>query len=111
MWTLKKSLKFIRKLESVLDQWGWHCALTGGVLKKGKSKHDLDIIVYPHDSRLLSLGNLNYGLIKFGLKRFKSTEEMWANWEWKGSTDKKHVEVWMKNKRRVDIIIWPISLG
>jgi len=36
------------ELWELLEPLGWHCALTGSVLAKGSSEHDLDIILYPH---------------------------------------------------------------
>lgn len=48
MWTLEEGVKFIRWIEPKLAEKGFHCALTGGVIFKGKSVKDLDVIVYPH---------------------------------------------------------------
>jgi hypothetical protein len=49
-WTLEEGIKFARKLELDLAPLGYHCAITGSVLYKGRSEKDLDIMIYPHDS-------------------------------------------------------------
>lgn len=50
VWTLEEGLGFVRKLEDHLHDQGFHAALSGGVLWKGSSTKDLDIILYPHTS-------------------------------------------------------------
>lgn len=47
--TLELALKTIRELEPILAEIGYHSALTGGVLFRGESEKDIDIILYPHD--------------------------------------------------------------
>lgn len=49
MWDLDSAVKFLRKLEAVIEPSGYHCGLHGGVLYKGTSEKDLDVIIYPHD--------------------------------------------------------------
>lgn len=48
-WDLTEALDFIRKLQARLQRSGYLVALglTGGVLNRGASFSDLDIIVYP----------------------------------------------------------------
>lgn len=48
MWELEKAVEVVRWLEARLSAHGYHCALTGGVIFKGSSEKDLDIIIYPH---------------------------------------------------------------
>jgi hypothetical protein len=45
-WTLEQGVEFIRKLEPVVESLGYHVGLTGGVLYRGNSTKDLDVIVY-----------------------------------------------------------------
>lgn len=48
-WDLNDALEFIRALEPMLDlHCEAHCGLIGGVLKKGTSQKDLDLVIYPH---------------------------------------------------------------
>lgn len=51
MWTLEQGIEFARKLERVLKDQCFHCALGGSVLHSGVSAKDLDIFVYPHSSK------------------------------------------------------------
>lgn len=48
MWNLNEAVSLIRRIEPALSAAGYHCGLTGGVLFKGESVKDLDIIIYPH---------------------------------------------------------------
>jgi hypothetical protein len=53
--TLDNAVALIRLIEPLLSPYGYHCGLTGGVLFKGTSTKDTDIILYPHnpDKKLL----------------------------------------------------------
>lgn len=46
-WTLQEGLLLIRQIEPIAVTCGWHTALGGGVLIRGESEHDVDVIVYP----------------------------------------------------------------
>lgn len=48
LWTLESALKLIRSVEPTLKE-NHHCflALCGGVLRKGESDKDLDLILVP----------------------------------------------------------------
>jgi len=50
IWTIGEGIAYVRKLEDHLHDKGFHAALSGGVLWKGSSTKDLDIILYPHTS-------------------------------------------------------------
>lgn len=50
MWELNEAIELCRRIEERLAIFGYHVALAGGVLIKGKSEKDLDIHVYPHDT-------------------------------------------------------------
>ena len=52
MWELVEALEVIRSLEKRISKVGWHVALAGGVLERGASDHDLDLVVFPdHNER------------------------------------------------------------
>lgn len=51
MWLLDEAMRVVRELQFKALQNGFHLALCGGVLNKGYSAHDLDIAVFPLDSR------------------------------------------------------------
>lgn len=50
VWTIEEGISYVRKVEDHLRDQGFHAALSGGVLWKGSSTKDLDIILYPHTS-------------------------------------------------------------
>jgi len=50
IWTIEEGISFVRKLEDHLRDKGFHVALSGGVLWRGSSTKDLDVILYPHQS-------------------------------------------------------------
>jgi hypothetical protein len=46
--TLEDGIRICREIEDVLSPLGYHTALTGSLLYKGRSTKDVDIVVYPH---------------------------------------------------------------
>ena len=48
-WSLDDALEVIRSLQYKALQCGYHLALGGGVINKGHSHNDLDIVVLPLD--------------------------------------------------------------
>lgn len=50
MWTLELGLAVARIVQTIVVDHGAHVGLTGGVLLRGQSEKDLDILIYPHDS-------------------------------------------------------------
>lgn len=102
MWTLGSAHAFLQELEM---QFGnrYHVALTGGVLLRGESWHDLDIIVYPHTTAQCSHDEIRDGLVRVGCQLFRDTDAMRAGWSANGRGDTKHVEVWTHGARRIDV--------
>lgn len=104
MWTLEQALEIVRDLEEGLI--GWHVALAGGVLQKGHSDHDLDLVFFPRNTSNIQLVDLYRGLGAYGLTRTHTDADMISHWRSKGSSDFKHVEVWTTtDDKRVDVII------
>jgi len=46
-WALDLALKVIRLIQPKIRNFGYHCALGGGVLNKGYSTKDLDLYMLP----------------------------------------------------------------
>jgi len=46
-WTINSALAFIRELQPRAMEAGWCILLGGGVLNRGESKNDLDLLAYP----------------------------------------------------------------
>ncbi|MGN6108955.1 MAG: hypothetical protein ACTHU0_27865 [Kofleriaceae bacterium] len=102
------SLALLRELWGHLASRGWHCCLTGGVLVKGQSDHDLDVVVFPAKAQYHDLDKLYEGLELAGLRRCLTTAQVRESWETRHDVvDRKHVEVWRHGTKRVDIIVWP----
>jgi len=48
-WTLDEAIAFVKLLEVELaEKCDAHCGIVGGVLMKGESEKDLDVVIYPH---------------------------------------------------------------
>lgn len=106
MWDLDTALEFTRSLESKLAP-DWHCALGGGVLHRGESSHDLDVVVFPHDSNRLNWADLYLAL--HATERWERVVDdlaMKEHRQFMGSWDQKHVEAWFTTDgRRVDLLV------
>ena len=51
MWNREDAFWVIERLEPELAKIGAHCALGGSVAYRGESEKDLDLIIYPHNSK------------------------------------------------------------
>lgn len=47
IWSLEEGIEFCRAAEKLLPSLA-HVALGGGVLWRGSSNNDLDVVIYPH---------------------------------------------------------------
>lgn len=45
---LEDGIRVLRHVEKIVEPLGAHAALTGGVIFRGQSEKDIDIIIYPH---------------------------------------------------------------
>lgn len=105
MWTRENVLELIVTLEQALAPIGYHIALAGSVLVRGQSPHDLDVLIFPHDSTIQNKDAVRRALGNIGWARTHSSAQMLEHWRSKGSQDCKFVEVWRDNcNRRIDII-------
>lgn len=50
--TLEGAIRIARAIEQIIEEYGAHCALTGGCLYTGHSNKDVDIMIYPHKVKL-----------------------------------------------------------
>jgi len=96
MWTRETAFQFLEPLEKFLAGNGYHCALAGGVMYKGTSDKDLDVIVYPHDRDNCILVDVLWERLRGFLSPLKSFNS-------KGSSrDSKDVRVFYVAGRRID---------
>jgi hypothetical protein len=67
--------------------------------------------MYPHNSETSTLVKLHRALRQAGLERTHTARAVQRGWRKGGSTDCKHVEVWWRGGRRIDIIIPSIRVA
>jgi hypothetical protein len=71
-WELVESIALIRELEPLAQSYGYHCALTGGVLFRGYSEKDLDIFFYVSKTkRGANRPGLFQALTNFGFRKWE----------------------------------------
>lgn len=102
-WTRSEALEFCANLEGDVARIGFHVGMRGGVLFAGSSAHDLDIVIYPHDSTVCRVDDLYRVLCRAGLERQKTVAQVHEGWRLYGSRDEKHVEIWTFGDRVIDI--------
>ncbi len=106
MWSLSEARELIATLQPYLMERGWFLALAGGVLNKGYSDHDLDLVAVPMKTQLAEIKILHEILNMCGLTRTHDADMMQKHWLAKGSPDGKHVEVYRtSDNKRVDVIV------
>lgn len=106
LWTMRSALELIRDVDSRLRQVGYFAALTGGVLIRGWSRHDLDVIVTPLKKSRQPRRMMRQALTDAGLRLVISRPEVVRSWRERGIRDTKWVEIWYtSDHRRVDIML------
>lgn len=105
-WTLPEALVTVRALERRVRPLGYFTGLTGGVLYRGSSKKDLDVILCPlNASAEVDHGPAYDAMRSLGWVRTADADRVRRVWRAAGSTDTKHVEVWLTaDRRRVDVM-------
>ncbi len=111
LWHERDAIELATFLDSEygLAGVGWHVAIAGGVMRRGWSMHDLDLVVYPHcrtTGRAPSFEAARDYLRRLGWRLHVDKASMHKYWRKKGSKDRKHVEVWhTADGRRVDLLV------
>jgi hypothetical protein len=103
LWTLTEGIEVCRELEAALAP-DYHVALGGGVLHKGESNKDLDVLIYPHKTYHYSVAAVRALLVNAGWQLLVHADEVREKWREAGNKDEKLVDVWRYRKRRVDVI-------
>lgn len=104
-WHLVEALEFVQDFAPIAARCGYGVALAGSVLTKGKSKKDLDLVVFPlragkereYQLREAMIVELNMKLVY---------DEAFVKAEWKrlyDSDDTKRVDVWEWLGKRIDV--------
>lgn len=107
MWTLDETLTFIRQIQPDLQREGYAAALGGGVLNRGVSENDLDLIIYPLDTMKQDRERVNSVLEQHGLTLKVPLHKVRYHWVYRfKSHDQKHVEKWETSEgKKVDVFL------
>lgn len=100
-WTLEEAQALLLRLRRRLP--GYALGLTGSVLVKGSSKHDLDLIIYPRTTAKQNIERVRSALVRAGLRLRLNHHFVKLMWKRQGSNDTKRVEVWEYEGKRIDI--------
>jgi hypothetical protein len=104
LWTFEEAVRFVRQLERELSPIA-HVTFGGGVMHKGRSMHDLDIIIFPHSSKNFNPSVIGGSLRRLGMRKRLDHMQVREFWREKGSDDCKRVEVWKTEAgKRVDVM-------
>jgi hypothetical protein len=98
LWTLEQACLFCARLHEHLILFGYDIGLAGGVLLRGKSEKDIDIIIYPLKKISSNFNAMRASLPDFGLKFVRLPNENLGY-----PDDGKHVEVWEFEGKRIDL--------
>lgn len=102
-WTLEEAVEICCLLTHRFLPIGYLVALTGSVLTKGRSRKDLDLVVYPYTTAVQDQEAVRLSLVEMGMVLRFPVATVHARWRSIGSKDEKHVEVWMFGMRRIDL--------
>jgi hypothetical protein len=104
VWDWPSALEFIKWLSPRMQAAGYEVGLAGSVLLLGSSFKDLDIILFPTNTTLAHSNYVRRALLGAGLKLKMGEQEVKSMWYLKHrSRDKKKVEIWSYQDKRVDI--------
>jgi hypothetical protein len=108
--TLEDAVQIAREVQEAVQSCGFHVALGGGCLHRGRSTKDVDLVLFPHKKPVRMLRSKLQRIAKYlelyGWRKAKSAMQMRKKWSESGSPDDKHVDVWeTPDGVRVDIII------
>lgn len=107
-WDLAEGVALLRHLWEPLKAVGYLPALTGGVIVRGHSSHDVDLVIYPWSSARQDRAALFAALAGAGLELVVDRETVHESWRGRGLEDRKDVTVHLWQGKRVDIIHCPV---
>lgn len=98
LWTIDSARQFCLKLHQYLEPLGYDVGLAGGILIRGESEKDIDVIVYPMKRLSANFDVMRLALPNFGLKYVRLPNKNLGY-----ADDGKRVEVWEYEGKRVDL--------
>ena len=98
LWTLKEACTFCSQLHDFLAPLGYDVGLAGGILFRGESDKDIDVIIYPLKRVSADFASMHQALPEFGLRFVRLPNKNLGY-----TDDGKLVEVWEFSGKRVDL--------
>jgi hypothetical protein len=103
-WTLEEAGALVAYLDAPLKAAGFAVGIGGSVIAKGRSDHDVDLIIFPMTTAKPHEPELARAVLRrLGLHLVIDRERVVKGWRSIGSRDEKHVEIWERNKKRIDV--------
>ena len=78
IWNQADAITMCRAIESIIPTYGYHIALTGGLLYKDGMRKDADILFYHICSAADRWSDMWVALEFIGLKKLRGEEGMWC---------------------------------
>src|SRR5271155_1027994 len=78
IWNQAEAIAMCRAIEAVIPPYGYHIALTGGLLYKDGPRKDADILFYHICSATDDWKGMWTALAFIGLQKLKGEEGMWC---------------------------------
>lgn len=105
MWNFSEAVDLISGLQQFAHDNGYHMGLAGGVLNKGSSNKDLDIMIMPlNDEKLIVTRNIDAVIGAIGDKINCQTRKDYAG-EYGNRIVTMDLVILMGDKKRIDIFI------
>ena len=98
IWTIEQACDFCTNLHNYLVTFGYDVGLAGGILLRGESNKDIDIIIYPLKKISSDFNAMYQSLPNFGLKFVRLPNNNFGYQD-----DGKRVEIWDFQDKRVDL--------
>lgn len=105
-WSLDEAIALIRTVQPFARHAGYHIGLAGGVLNKGVSKNDLDIIVMPMNPSIRSLKGLWRA---FELAGVRHISELMSPYD--DTHDSRDLYRGFHNDRTIDFFVYERSMA
>jgi hypothetical protein len=78
IWNQAEAIAMCRAIEAVIPAYGYHIALTGGLLYKDGMRKDADILFYHTCAVESDWTSMWTALASIGLQKLKGEEGMWC---------------------------------
>lgn len=98
LWTFEQACKLCCDLHKHLVPFSYDVGLAGGVLFRGESDKDIDLIIYPYKRISADFTAMYQALPNFGFQFIRLPNKNLGY-----TDDGKYVEVWEFDGKRVDL--------